>query len=215
MSGELLESQERRSQTGATAQPPNGLVRFQVKRLFPGREIVVGFAEGILMTISIVQAESPADIDQARQLFLEYAGSLGVDLCFQNFEQELRFLPGDYAPPGGRLLLARADGELAGCVALRKIDPAVCEMKRLYVLSRFRAHGLGRTLATAAIDHARAIGYGAMRLDTLPSMRQAIRLYQSLGFRPIAPYRPNPIPGALFLELDLHRQATSQRKLAS
>ena len=166
------------------------------------------------MTISIVQAESPADVDQARKLFLEYAASLGVDLCFQNFDQELRSLPGEYAPPSGRLLLAWADGELAGCVALRKIDPAACEMKRLYVPPRFRAQGLGRVLATAAIDHARALGYRVMRLDTLPSMRQAIRLYQSLSFRPIAPYRANPVPGALFMELDL-REESLQSKLAS
>src|SRR5579863_4775634 len=148
------------------------------------------------MTTAIVQAESPADIARARELFLEYAASLEVDLCFQNFDEELRSLPGDYGLPSGQLLLAWVDGELAGCVALRKIDRSTCEMKRLYVRPQYRGSGLGRALAGAVIDQARQLGYGAMRLDTLPSMREAIPLYHSLGFRPIGPYRPNPVAGA-------------------
>ena len=153
--------------------------------------------------LEIVSARSNDDIAFARELFLEYSASLGIDLCFQNFDNELRGLPGGYAPPYGRLFLARAEAELAGCVALRRIDEASCEMKRLYVLPRSRGKGVGRALTAAVIDAARQIGYRRMRLDTLPSMREAIPLYESLGFRRIAPYYRNPIDGAIFMELEL------------
>ena len=150
------------------------------------------------------QAESDADIEEARSLFKEYEHATGVDLCFQNFEAELRGLPGDYAPPAGRLLLlSDEEGRTLGCVALRKIDDEVCEMKRLYLSPEARGTGAGRLLAEFIIAEARKIGYGRMRLDTLPSMRAAIALYRSLGFREIEPYRFNPVGGSLFMELKL------------
>jgi putative acetyltransferase len=153
--------------------------------------------------IKLVQAHTPDSVPEVRTLFKEYEASLGIDLCFQNFAAELAELPGDYAPPYGRLLLARLDRQTAGCVALRKIDDEICEMKRLYVRSEFRGKGVGRALVDAILNEARKIGYRRMRLDTLPSMKEAIALYQSLRFRAIAPYRLNPVEGALFLELDL------------
>jgi putative acetyltransferase len=150
------------------------------------------------------QAESPNQIAVVRELFLEYAQSLGFSLCFQNFDQELANLPGDYAPPEGCLLLAMQDGQPAGCVALHKLDDEYCEMKRLYVRSQFRGHGLGLTLAERVIADARQIGYKYLRLDTVePVMRAAVAMYRRLGFREIAPYRPNPIEGALYMELQL------------
>jgi ribosomal protein S18 acetylase RimI-like enzyme len=153
--------------------------------------------------VKLLWAETDGQIEEARGLFNEYAGTTGIDLCFQNFGQELAGLPGDYAPPTGRLILARSDEGSAGCVALRKIDESLCEMKRLYVRPAFRGTGLGRTLAEAAIREACEIGYARMRLDTLPVMRKAIALYRSLGFREIKPYRFNPVEGTLYMELDL------------
>jgi len=138
------------------------------------------------------------DIEEVRELFLEYAQSIGVDLSFQNFDEELASLPGDYDP----ILVARWDGEVAGCVAMHRYDD-VCEMKRLYIRPQFRAHKIGRALALRIIDEARARGYRAMRLDTLPAMQGAMRLYESLGFVDIEPYRYNPIEGTRFMELKL------------
>ena len=156
----------------------------------------------------LFQAESPAQIAQARELFLEYAQSLGFSLCFQNFDKELAELPGDYAPPEGRLLLAEYEGQLAGCVALHKLgsgaDSEVCEMKRLYLRPQFRGKGLGRVLAERIIVEARWAEYTSIRLDTVgPVMKDAVAMYRKLGFKEIAPYRPNPNPGTLYLELKL------------
>ena len=154
--------------------------------------------------ITLVQAESSEQVAQARGLFVEYAKSLGVNLCFQNFEQELAGLPGHYAPPDGRLLLANYEGQLAGCVALHRWEAGVCEMKRLYLRPSFRGKGLGRAIAEAIIAEARNIGYRCMRLDTIePIMKDAVEMYRKLRFHEIAPYRPNPIAGAMYMELHL------------
>ncbi len=151
-----------------------------------------------------MQPSSAAQIAEARELFLEYAESLGFSLCFQNFDKELAELPGEYAPPQGRLLLAEYVGQLAGCVALHKLELDICEMKRLYLRSKFRGKGVGRALAQSIIAEARAIGYQRMRLDTVePVMRDAVELYRRLGFKEIAAYRANPIEGALYMELQL------------
>jgi ribosomal protein S18 acetylase RimI-like enzyme len=158
----------------------------------------------IIKGLSLQQAETPAEVAQARELFLEYAQSLGFSLCFQNFDQELAGLPGDYSPPDGCLLLANVEGELAGCVAMHKLQPGICEMKRLYLRPKYRGRGLGRVLANAIIAEARNIGYKFMRLDTVePVMKDAVALYRQLGFCEIAPYRANPMPGTLYMELQL------------
>lgn len=157
----------------------------------------------------IVEADTEEAVNEARALIMEYAAALGMDLSFQGFEKEMAEFPGEYASPDGRLLLAYKEAScaatrgLAGCVALRKVDSDTCEMKRLYVRREFRGQGAGRALALAVIGIARGIGYRRMRLDTLPIMEEAQALYGSLGFREIPPYRFNPIPGAVFLELTL------------
>ena len=151
--------------------------------------------------------DTPALLDVAREIFREYALSLDVDLCFQNFDDELAHLPGDYAVPSGQLLLAWVDGELAGCGALRACSEAdyanACEMKRLYVRPGFRRSGLGRVLAQALLDEARRAGYSVMLLDTLDDMEAARELYEMLGFVEIPPYYYNPIPGAHYLKAEL------------
>jgi putative acetyltransferase len=158
----------------------------------------------VVKVLTFAQAESPQQIAQARELFLEYAQSLGFDLCFQSFDKELAELPGDYAPPEGRLLLAECESQLAACVALHKLSSGVCEMKRLYLRPQFRGQGLGRALADRIIAEARQVGYQLMRLDTVePVMKDAVAMYRKLGFKDIAPYRPNPIAGAMYMELQL------------
>ena len=161
-------------------------------------------ASSAVKGLAVHQAESPAQIVQARELFLEYAQSLGFSLCFQNFDTELAGLPGDYAPPDGRLLLATYEAQLAGCVALHKLEPKICEMKRLYLRQQFRGKGLGRALADQIIVEARQIGYQRMRLDTVePVMKDAVAMYRTIGFQEIEPYCKNPMAGALYMELQL------------
>jgi putative acetyltransferase len=170
----------------------------------PPKSFSVTSAASAVKGLSFVQAESPGQITQARELFLEYAQSLGFSLCFQNFDQELAGLPGDYAPREGRLLLAEYEGNVAGCVALHRLEDAICEMKRLYLRPQFRGKGIGRALADRIIAEAREIGYHRMRLDTVePVMKDAVEMYRKLGFCEIAPYRANPIAGVLYLELQL------------
>jgi putative acetyltransferase len=159
-------------------------------------------AHATVNKLTFLEAETPAQIAQARELFLEYAESLGFSLCFQSFDQELAGLPGDYAPPAGRLLLAEYEGKLAGCVALHALEPGICEMKRLYLRPQFRGKGLGRALADRILAEARHIGYERIRLDTVePVMKDAVAMYRRLGFREIAPYCKNPMAGALYMEL--------------
>ncbi len=159
--------------------------------------------------MTIAAASSPAEIQECKRLFEEYAASLGFSLCFQGFDKELAGLPGDYAPPHGRLLLAYLDDDqvsarAAGCVALHRLEPGICEMKRLYVRPEFRGEGIGRKLTEAVIREAVSIAYDRMRLDTIAAkMAEAVKLYRSLGFQEIAPYRSNPIPTALYMELRL------------
>ena len=154
--------------------------------------------------LTIVEALSPDLVETARRLFQEYADAIGVDLCFQGFPEELKTLPGKYAPPGGGLFIALMEGDPAGCVALRPIEPReTAELKRLYVRPAGRGHGVGRALAHNAIERAREAGYRAVRLDTLASMSDAQRLYRALGFREIPAYTFNPVPGAVYMELDL------------
>jgi ribosomal protein S18 acetylase RimI-like enzyme len=155
--------------------------------------------------ITLIQAETPDEIRDARTLFREYETWLGMSLCFQNFDDEVAALPGKYAMnEGGRLLLALADGETAGCVALRQIEEGVCEMKRLFVREGFRGLGIGRDLIEKLIEEARAEGYKKMRLDTFPpKMGKAVALYHSYDFLEIPPYYHNPYDGVLFMEKDL------------
>ena len=151
----------------------------------------------------IIRAVGREEISAVRDLMCEYADSLGVDLSYQHFDSELQSLPGEYASPGGVLLLARDGEKAAGCVAIRPLAEKFCEMKRLYVRPAWRSTGLGKRLVQSAIEEARRSGHRFMRLDTLPTMISARHLYASLGFRPIAPYYPSPIAGTAFLQLDL------------
>jgi len=155
--------------------------------------------------LTIRHAHEGDALAAARQLFEEYAASLDISLCFQGFDEELSSLPGTYAPPRGRLLLACGGNESAGCVALRPLEPDICEMKRLYVRPAYRSGGVGRLLTERVIHEAATAGYRRMRLDTLPTMETALQLYRRLGFRDIAPYTANPLKGAVFLELQLNR----------
>jgi ribosomal protein S18 acetylase RimI-like enzyme len=151
----------------------------------------------------IAAARSRDEIEAVRHLFREYAHSLGIDLSFQHFEEEVVTLPGEYGPPRGMLLVAQVGDATAGCVALRVLDPYICEMKRLYIRPAFRGRGIGEALAHAVIAEARRLDYDCMRLDTLPSMTSARALYKRLGFVEIPAYRFNPIEGTSFLELRL------------
>ena len=158
------------------------------------------------MSTVIVVADNPEQIAAVRELFLEYANSLGFDLCFQNFEKELAGLPGNYALPSGVLLLGLSNNQAAGCVALHRLEDGVCEMKRLYVRPQFRGTGIGSQLVRRVIESAVAMGYKRMRLDTVADqMQDALRMYRRLGFLEIEPYGKNPIPSALYMELDLKR----------
>jgi putative acetyltransferase len=154
--------------------------------------------------VDIVPAATGEHLAAVRALFGEYTQFLDVDLHFQGFEEELAGLPGKYGPPGGALLLAVDGPEACGCVALRPLEPGVCEMKRLYVRPSWRGRGLGRALAEAILREAAAKGYAAMRLDTLAKLQDAIRLYARLGFRRIGAYYPNPLPGVSYWEIDLN-----------
>jgi len=157
-----------------------------------------------MTAVTIVAATTLERVEQIRELFLEYARSIGFSLCFQNFDAELAGLPGDYAPPRGRLLLAECDDQLAGCGALHELSPEICEMKRLYLRPQFRGKGVGRGIAERLIADAREIGYRRMRLDTVgPVMKDAVAMYRKLGFKEIEPYRENPMPGTLYMELEL------------
>jgi GNAT superfamily N-acetyltransferase len=153
--------------------------------------------------VEIVTVESGARLEQVRSLFEEYWASFGFTPCFQNFGEEVSRLPGKYAPPGGRLVMALQDGEPAGCAALRQLDTDRCEAKRLYVRPAFRGYGLGRTLLDWVIAEARRIGYRELLGDTMPVMRQALEMYRRMGFELTGPYDGNPTPGAIFLRLKL------------
>jgi len=154
---------------------------------------------------AVAEALDPESVEACRALFVEYQQGLGVSLCFQGFDQELASLPGAYARPRGRLLLARIVGEPAGCVALRPLGDNDAEMKRLYIRPQHRGMGLGRVLAECLVDEARALGYRTLKLDTLPGMAEAQHLYRDLGFVDAAPYNDNPVAGVRFMSLDLAR----------
>lgn len=159
----------------------------------------------------IQDADTPEFVELVRALFREYESTLNVNLCFQGFENELANLPGEYARPSGRLLIAFEGDEAAGCGAFRKLENDICEMKRLFVKPTHQGKAIGSALARALIQDAQAAGYARMRLDTMPTMQKAIALYRSLGFQEIAAYRFNPVPGSLFFELLLSKANLSQK----
>ena len=159
--------------------------------------------------VHLIRADTAEHWQHARRLLTQYTASLDFDLSFQNFQTELDSLPGDYASPTGCMLLAEHKGAFVGCVALRKLEDGISEMKRLYVVPEVRRRGIGRALAEAVIAEARGLGYERMRLDTVPSMKTATALYTSLGFQRIEPYRYNPIEGARFMELSLKNPPAS------
>lgn len=161
----------------------------------------------------IQDADAPEFVEIVRKLFREYESTLNVNLCFQGFEKELANLPGEYARPSGRLLLAFDGGEAVGCGAFRRLESGGCEMKRLFVKTTHQGKAIGSALARGLIEGAQAAGYARMRLDTMPTMQKAIALYRSLGFQEIAAYRFNPVPGSLFFELQLS-EANLPRKLS-
>lgn len=153
--------------------------------------------------VKLIFVETKEYLSIIRELFLEYAKSLGFSLCFQDFDKELAALPGEYAPRAGRLILEFDESLPCGCVALHKLEDGICEMKRLYIKPEIRRKGLGKLLVNAVIDEAMKIGYKKMRLDTVPKMKEAIDIYRKIGFKEITPYRKNPIEGALYMEIDL------------
>lgn len=156
-------------------------------------------------SLAFIPAREHRHIVEIKELFREYADSLNTDLCFQNFEEELKSLPGKYAPPNGLLILALVDGNAAGCVCARKLETTICEMKRLYVRDKFRGLGLGKLLIDVIIQESKKLGYLFMRLDTLPSMIKAQHLYREFGFYEIEPYVFNPIEGTKYMELNLNK----------
>ena len=155
--------------------------------------------------VQIREARSKSLVSSARELIREYSAFLGIDLSFQNFEKEMEEFPLQYARPEGRILVAVEGGKSVGVVGLRRFSGKICELKRMYVRPDFRGRGIGRLLAARAIEEARAIGYARMRLDTLSRLKEAVSLYDSLGFKEIGPYRANPNKGVIYMELDLGR----------
>ena len=151
----------------------------------------------------VIAAALEGDLGTIRKLFQEYAASLGFSLCFQGFDEELRSLPGVYAPPGGALFVARVDGDTVGCIGLRRFSDGIGELKRLYVVPAFRRHGLARALVSAAIEAAERIGYAGLVLDTVASMHAAIALYESFGFHRTEPYYENPLPEVVYFRKPL------------
>lgn len=153
--------------------------------------------------LKLIEVETEEHLEIIRELFREYENFLGFHLCFQEFEKEMAGLPGKYAPPDGRLIIAEYDSRVAGCIALKKIGEGVCEMKRLYVRPNFRGLKIGRKLAKKIIADAKAIGYKKIRLDTLKRLRGALNLYRSMGFTQIQPYVYNPLEDVVYMELEL------------
>jgi len=169
---------------------------------FPRKWVFEGGSRGVI-NLNIIKVTSNRYIAYVKELFMEYANSLGFDLSFQNFDQELSELPGNYAYPNGTLLLAVFQEKPVGCVALRKIDEEICEVKRLYVKDKYRGKKIGKSLLNEIVKEATKIGYKYMRLDSLSTMKEAIKLYESTGFKEIEPYRYNPLDGAVYMQLEL------------